>query len=354
MPGGSAESYRSLGPILEKIAAHVDGVPCCTYIGTDGAGHFVKMIHNGIEYADVQLIAEACDLLRRGAGLEPAAIADVFAEWNRGDLDSFLVEITAEVLRHVDTQTGKPFVDIVLDAAGMKGTGTWTVQTALGLGVPVSGIAERVHPRPVVRGDATGRRRRQSAGPEGNSLVAEPGAFVEDVRQALYASKIIAYAQGLDAIAAGAEEFGWDIDLGAVARIWRDGCIIRAKFLNRITDAFSAGRAPASLVLAPYFTEVLATVPAILAARPHHRDRRRHRHAGLLGRAGLLRRVALAAAARRDHPGATRLLRSAHLPAGRSGRHVPHPMVRRPHRGFGVMSRSDARRRRDDDHRRGQ
>ena len=147
MPGGSAESYASLGPILEKISAHVDGEPCCTHIGTDGAGHFVKMVHNGIEYADMQLIAEAYDLLRRGAGLEPAEIADVFADWNTGELDSYLIEITAEVLRQVDATTGKPLVDVILDAAGMKGTGTWTVQTALDLGIPVSGIAEAVFAR---------------------------------------------------------------------------------------------------------------------------------------------------------------------------------------------------------------
>ena len=147
MPGGSAKSYESLGPILEKISAHVDGAPCCTHIGTDGAGHFVKMVHNGIEYADMQLIAEAYDLLRRGAGLSPAEIGEIFGEWNKGDLDSFLIEITAEVLAQVDAATGKPFVDIVLDAAGMKGTGTWTVQTALDLGIPVSGIAEAVFAR---------------------------------------------------------------------------------------------------------------------------------------------------------------------------------------------------------------
>ncbi|HEY5852551.1 MAG TPA: NADP-dependent phosphogluconate dehydrogenase [Aldersonia sp.] len=260
MPGGSVQAYRSLGPILEKISAQVDGEPCCTHIGSDGAGHFVKMIHNGIEYADMQLIAEACDLLRRGAGLQPAAIADVFAEWNRGELDSFLIEITAEVLRHVDADSGKPFVDIVVDAAGMKGTGTWTVQTALDLGVPVSGIAEAVFARGL--SSATDQRVAAAGrlpGPNGNHIVGDPDAFVEDVRKALYASKIVAYAQGLDVIVAGAAEYGWDIDLGAVARIWRGGCIIRAKFLDRITAAYSdAAHAPASLVLAPYFSDVLA------------------------------------------------------------------------------------------------
>jgi 6-phosphogluconate dehydrogenase len=263
MPGGSPESYVSLGPILEKISAHVDGEPCCTHIGTDGAGHFVKMVHNGIEYADMQLIAEAYDLLRRGAGLGPAEIGDIFAEWNKGDLDSFLIEITAEVLRHLDAGTGKPFVDVVLDAAGMKGTGTWTVQIALDLGVPVSGIAEAVF----ARGLSSATEQRAAAqgklpGPDGSWSVKDRDAFVEDVRVALYASKIVAYAQGLDEIVAGAEEYDWDINLGAVARIWRGGCIIRAKFLNRITEAYdrpagSGDPIPASLLLASYFTDAI-------------------------------------------------------------------------------------------------
>ncbi|SDO32599.1 6-phosphogluconate dehydrogenase (decarboxylating) [Nakamurella panacisegetis] len=261
MPGGSAEAYASLGPILEKISAHVDGAPCCTHIGENGAGHFVKMVHNGIEYADMQLIAEAYDLLRRGAGLEPAEIADIFAEWNAGELDSFLIEITAEVLRQVDAETGKPFVDVVVDAAGMKGTGTWTVQTALDLGVPVSGIAEAVF----ARGLSSSALQRSGAGelpgPNNAWSIKDKDAFVEDVRQALYASKIVAYAQGLDEIVAGAAEYNWDIDLGAVARIWRGGCIIRAVFLNRITEAYD-GKAerPASLLFAPYFTSAVAGV----------------------------------------------------------------------------------------------
>ena len=263
MPGGSDESYESLGPILEKISAHVDGEPCCTHIGLGGAGHFVKMVHNGIEYADMQLIAEAYDLLRRGAGLEPAAIAETFAEWNKGDLDSYLIEITAEVLKQVDATTGKPFLDIVKDAAGMKGTGTWTVQTALDLGVPVSGIAEAVFARGLSSLDDQ-RAAAQKAGlpgPSGSFALGDShdvDSFVEDVRVALYASKIVAYAQGLDEIVAGATEYGWDIDLGAVARIWRGGCIIRAKFLNRITDAYAdVDSRPASLLFAPYFTEAI-------------------------------------------------------------------------------------------------
>ncbi|MDT2009382.1 NADP-dependent phosphogluconate dehydrogenase [Rhodococcus opacus] len=259
MPGGSAESYVSLGPILEKISAHVDGAPCCTHIGTDGAGHFVKMVHNGIEYADMQLIAEAYDLLRRGAGLTPAEIGEIFADWNTGDLDSFLVEIAAEVLGHVDAETGQPFVDIVLDAAGMKGTGTWTVQTALDLGTPVPNIAEAVFARGL--SSSAGQRAAAAGtlpGPTSPWSAKDEDAFVEDVRVALYASKIVAYAQGLDEIASGAAEYGWSIDIGAVARIWRGGCIIRAKFLNRITEAYDADTTnPASLLLAPYFTDAI-------------------------------------------------------------------------------------------------
>ena len=258
MPGGSKQSYESLGPILEKISAHVDGDPCCTHIGTDGAGHFVKMVHNGIEYADMQLIAEAYDLLRRGAGMEPAEIAEVFAEWNRGDLDSFLIEITAEVLKQVDAETGKPFVDVVVDAAGMKGTGTWTVQTALTLGIPVTGIAESVF----ARGLSSSSKQRSAAkglpGPSSSWEVKDKDAFVEDVRLALYASKIVAYAQGFDEIVAGAAEYNWEIDRGAVARIWRGGCIIRARFLNRITEAYAENPELESLLFAPFFTEVVA------------------------------------------------------------------------------------------------
>jgi len=260
MPGGSAQSYESLGPILEKISAHVDGDPCCTHIGTDGAGHFVKMVHNGIEYADMQLIAEAYDLLRRGAGMDPAEIAEVFAEWNKGDLDSFLIEITAEVLRQVDAETGKPLVDVIVDAAGMKGTGTWTVQTALTLGIPVTGIAEAVF----ARGLSSSKTQRAGAagklpGPDGSWEVKDRDEFVENVRLALYASKIVAYAQGFDEIVAGAAEYGWDIDRGAVARIWRGGCIIRARFLNRITEAYAENPTLESLLLAPYFTDAVAS-----------------------------------------------------------------------------------------------
>jgi len=258
MPGGSVESYKTLGPILESIAAVVDGVPCVTHIGTDGAGHFVKMVHNGIEYADMQLIAEAYDLLRNVAGHSPAAIADVFSTWNSGDLESYLIEITAEVLRQVDAKTGKPFVDIVLDQAGSKGTGVWTVQNALDLGVPVGGIAEAVFAR-AVSSHPEQREAVQAtidARPE-IAVIGEGTSFEDDVRAALYASKVVAYAQGFDAIIAGAEKYGWDIDKGAVATIWRGGCIIRAQFLNRIVEAYAKDASIPTLLVDPYFARAV-------------------------------------------------------------------------------------------------
>ncbi|QHC62126.1 NADP-dependent phosphogluconate dehydrogenase [Rathayibacter festucae] len=257
MPGGSVESYKTLGPILASIAAVAEGEPCVTHIGTDGAGHFVKMIHNGIEYADMQLIAEAYDLLRTVGGHEPAAIADVFDAWNKGDLESYLIEITAEVLRQVDADTGKPFLDIVLDQAGSKGTGVWTVQNALDLGVPVGGIAEAVFARAVSSKPAqrAAVQKRVTSRP---TPVALYDGFEDDVRAALYASKVVAYSQGFDAIIAGAEKYGWEIDKGAVAKIWRAGCIIRAQFLNRIVDAYAENAEITTLLEDPYFAEAVA------------------------------------------------------------------------------------------------
>ncbi|MFI6521540.1 NADP-dependent phosphogluconate dehydrogenase [Spirillospora sp. NPDC050679] len=256
MPGGSAESYRALGPMFEKIAAQVDGVPCSTHVGPDGAGHFVKMVHNGIEYADMQLIAESYDLLRHAAGLDPAQIAEVFRTWNTGRLESYLVEITAEVLAHTDAATGKPFVDVVLDQAEQKGTGRWTVQTALDLGVPVGGIAEAVFARSV-SGHADLREAARGLPGPAPERVAGP-EFADKVEKALYASKIVAYAQGFHQIAAGSAEYGWDIDLGAMATIWRGGCIIRARFLDRIREAYEGDPAPVTLLADEYFADALA------------------------------------------------------------------------------------------------
>lgn len=257
MPGGPAESYKSLGPLLEEISAHVDGVPCCTHIGPDGAGHFVKMVHNGIEYSDMQLIGEAYQLLRDGLGLEAAQIADVFTEWNKGDLDSYLVEITAEVLRQVDAKTGKPLVDVIVDEAEQKGTGRWTVKSALDLGVPVTGIAEAVFAR-ALSGSVPQRKATTGlASGELGDKPSESAQFIDDVSKALYASKIIAYAQGFNQIQAGSAEYGWGITLGDMATIWRGGCIIRAKFLNRIKEAYDDDADLATLIAAPYFRDAV-------------------------------------------------------------------------------------------------
>ena len=256
MPGGPAESYESLGPLLESIAAHVDDVPCCTHIGPNGAGHFVKMVHNGIEYADMQVIGEAYHLLRYAAHMTPAEIAEVFREWNTGDLDSYLVEITAEVLSQVDAETGKPLIDVIVDQAGQKGTGRWTVKAALDLGIPTTGIGEAVFAR-ALSGAADQRAATEGQLPTGDIEDGvsddERPEFIEDVRRALYASKLVAYAQGFDEIKAGSEEYGWDIDPRDLATIWRDGCIIRAKFLNRIVDAYNTNPDVESLLLDPYF-----------------------------------------------------------------------------------------------------
>ncbi|MEU5154586.1 NADP-dependent phosphogluconate dehydrogenase [Glycomyces sp. NPDC021274] len=257
MPGGSEESYESLGPILEAISAKApDGTPCCSRLGPDGAGHFVKMVHNGIEYSDMQLIGEAYDLLRRGVGIEPADLAKTFSEWNAGELDSYLIEVTAEVLGHVDAATGKPLVDVIVDQAGQKGTGRWTVQIALDLGVPVTGIAEATFARAL----SSGTKQREGAvdvltGP--TSKVDFPADFVEDVRQALYASKIVAYAQGFDQIAAASAEYDWGIDLGSCSALWRAGCIIRARFLDRITEAWRSNPELPTLLAAPEFTKIV-------------------------------------------------------------------------------------------------
>ena len=262
MPGGPEKTWEALGPLLESIAANVDGVPCVTHIGPDGAGHFVKMVHNGIEYADMQVIGEAYQLLRYGAGMTPAEIADVFRTWNAGDLDSYLIDITAEVLAQVDAETGKPLIDLIVDSAGQKGTGRWTVKAALDLGIPVTGIGEAVFARAL--SGATNQRQATIGNlPSGTlTTLAELGVdrdtFLEDVRRALYASKLVAYAQGFDEITAGSADHNWNVDPRDLATIWRGGCIIRAKFLNRIVEAYNANPELPTLLLDPYFKTELA------------------------------------------------------------------------------------------------
>ena len=258
MPGGSLEAYRQVEPILSRISAQVGGEPCCTYIGPGGAGHYVKMVHNGIEYADIQLIAEAYDLMRHALALTTNDLAAIFGRWNAGDLESYLIEITAKVLAHTDRRTGEPLVDVILDEAEQKGTGKWASQSALDLGIPVTAITEAVFARFVSALKAD--RRLAARVLPGPAVSAAEGArsLVEDVRLALYASKIVAYAQGFEQMQAASREFGWKLDLGAIARIWRGGCIIRARFLNRITEAYAADPELKNLLLAPYFRDAMA------------------------------------------------------------------------------------------------
>ncbi|MFY9779607.1 MAG: NADP-dependent phosphogluconate dehydrogenase [Candidatus Baltobacteraceae bacterium] len=259
MPGGSEEAYRLVEPVLTGIAAQVGGAPCCTYIGADGAGHYVKMVHNGIEYADMQLIAEAYDLLRQLLGLEAGEIGDVFARWNDGELDSYLIGITAEVLHKRDEGTGRPLVDLILDEAEQKGTGRWTSASALELGVPLTAITEAVFARALSarkadREDASrilSGPRKRFGGDDRNPRL------VDDLQHALYASKIVAYAQGFEQLAAAAAHYDWKLDFGAIASIWRGGCIIRARFLNRISEAYAADPRLKNLLLAPYFSAAI-------------------------------------------------------------------------------------------------
>jgi 6-phosphogluconate dehydrogenase len=258
MPGGDQEAYdEHVKPILETIAADVDGTPCCTWVGPDGAGHYVKMVHNGIEYADMQLIAESYDLLRHGVGLEVPEIAERFKAWNDSELESFLIEISARVLSTTDETTGKPLVDVILDAAEQKGTGRWTAQDALELGVPLTGITEAVFARALsALKDERVAAADRLAGP--GSAAEGDESLAEDLEHALYASKIVSYAQGFAQMAAAADNEGWDIDLGAMATIWRGGCIIRARFLDRIREAYDAEPELANLMLADFFQEALA------------------------------------------------------------------------------------------------
>lgn len=257
MPGGSEAAYRIVSPILTAIAAKVDGSPCCTYIGAGGAGHYVKMVHNGIEYGDMQLIAEAFALLQHLCGMTCAEMHERFAEWNRGDLDSYLIEITARILAAADPETGAPMVDVILDKAGQKGTGSWTGQSAMELGAPAPTIAEAVFARSV---SALKAERIAAAG-----VLSGPGAAYAGDRTelagaigaALYAAKICSYAQGFALMRTAAAEYGWQLDYGAIAMIWRDGCIIRARFLRRITEAYARDPSLANLMLDPYFAGVL-------------------------------------------------------------------------------------------------
>ncbi len=272
MPGGPREAYEAIAPIWNKIAAQVEDGPCCTYIGQDGSGHFVKMVHNGIEYGDMQLIAEAYDLLRTVLKMKAAELGDVFEEWNKGELQSFLVEITAAIFRRVDDATGRPLVDLVLDKAGQKGTGKWTVESALDLGVPTPALNAAVEARIIsslkeqrveasrLYADAGVEKPEvQRAQLEGNARA----EFITAVRDALYASKICAYAQGMALIQAAGREYQWSLNLGEISRIWKGGCIIRAQFLNRIKEAYARRSDLPNLLLDPQFRSwIVAASPA--------------------------------------------------------------------------------------------
>jgi 6-phosphogluconate dehydrogenase len=263
MPGGDPEAWQRLRPILESVAAEADSGPCVAYCGRGSAGHFVKMVHNGIEYGDMQLIAESAMLLRQGLGLPAPAVADVFSEWNAGELESYLVEITADIFRTTDPKVpGGLLLDAILDRAGQKGTGRWTVKAALDLGVAIPTIAAAVD----ARVQSAGRERRVEAEVAFGSPGADQleGVQVDDLRSALYAAKIASYSQGFDLLTRASEEYDYGTDLSEVARIWKAGCIIRARFLDRVRDAFAPGsETPSLLALAPSFrTELLERVPS--------------------------------------------------------------------------------------------
>ena len=258
MPGGTRSSYEYLSPIFNKIAAQVDDGPCVTYIGPGGSGHYVKMVHNGIEYGDMQLIAEAYDLLKNVAGLNAAQLHEVFAQWNTTDeLNSFLIEITANIFPYVDPESKIPLVDLIVDAAGQKGTGRWTVQTALELGVAIPTITAAVNAR--IMSSIRDERIAASkiiTGPNAK-YGGDIAAFVNMVRDALYCSKICSYAQGMALLSTASKTYNWDLNLGEMARIWKGGCIIRAGFLNKIKKAFDENPALPNLLLAPEFKQTI-------------------------------------------------------------------------------------------------
>jgi 6-phosphogluconate dehydrogenase len=257
MPGGPASTWQALRPVFEAIAARVGGEPCVTHIGPGGAGHFVKMVHNGIEYGDMQLICEAWALMR-AAGLTVAQTAEVFARWNEGPLQSYLIEITARALEQVDPDTGQPLVEVILDKAGQKGTGRWTLINAAELAVPVGTMGAAVDAR--ILSSMRAQRLRAATllqGPAGRVAVDDVETFVAAIHEALYASKVVSYAQGLDLMRTMSAKKGWDLDLGAIAAIWRGGCIIRARFLERITEAWRADPALPHLAFAPFFRDLL-------------------------------------------------------------------------------------------------
>jgi 6-phosphogluconate dehydrogenase len=258
MPGGSRESWEMIAPIFRKIAAQVDGEPCCRYMGPDGAGHYVKMVHNGIEYGDIQLICEAYAIVKDIVEMDAAQLAETFAEWNNGELDSYLIEITSQIFRKIDPETGNPLVDMILDKAGQKGTGIWTLQSAIRQSVVISTINAAVEARVI----SSRKEERVAASkilpqPKARKFKGDRTRLVNAVRDALYASKIVSYAQGMELLHAASSEYKWNLNLSDIATIWRGGCIIRAKFLNRIVEAYRRDAALHNLLLDRYFTRII-------------------------------------------------------------------------------------------------
>ncbi|MFC3039363.1 NADP-dependent phosphogluconate dehydrogenase [Virgibacillus xinjiangensis] len=258
MPGGQKEAYDLVAPILEAISAKVEGDPCVTYIGPNGAGHFVKMVHNGIEYGDMQLISEAYYILKHVLGMDTDELHDVFTEWNKGELDSYLIEITSDIFTKKDEETGKPMVDVIMDKAGQKGTGKWTSKNALDLGVPLPLITESVFARFISSlKDERVKASKVLNGPKPEKFDGNREELIEAIRKALYMSKICSYAQGFAQMRAASQEYGWDLQYGDIAMIWRGGCIIRAHFLQKIKEAYDRDPDLANLLLDPYFKEIV-------------------------------------------------------------------------------------------------
>ncbi|WP_321846731.1 NADP-dependent phosphogluconate dehydrogenase [Paraburkholderia bannensis] len=267
MPGGQRDAYDLVAPILTEIAAKApaDGEPCVAYMGPDGAGHYVKMVHNGIEYGDMQLIAESYAVLKQVAGLTNEELGKVYTEWNQGELDSYLIEITSKIFGKKDEETGQYLVDVILDRAAQKGTGKWTSQNALDLGAPLPLITEAVFAR-VLSSLKTQRvaASKVLSGPDAKPFSGDRAAFIEAVRRALYFSKVISYAQGFAQLRAASDEYKWDLQYGTIAKIFRAGCIIRARFLQKITDAYAKDAQLANLLLDPYFADIAANYQAAL------------------------------------------------------------------------------------------
>jgi len=265
MPGGQKEAYDLVAPIFDAIAAKVDGEPCSTYIGPEGAGHYVKMVHNGIEYGDMQLIAEAYAILDHVLGLDAQELHEVFSKWNEGELDSYLIEITAEIFTKVDEETNQPVVDVILDKAGQKGTGMWTSKNALDLGVPLPLITEAVFARCISSmKEERVRASKVLIAPEVKEFEGNKEELIEAIRKALYMSKICSYAQGFAQMRAHSEENGWDLQYGDIAKIWRGGCIIRARFLQNITDAYEKEPGLENLLLDTYFKDIVGEYQSAL------------------------------------------------------------------------------------------